>query len=255
MGCWLRRCSSICPSTSCGMGQGSYQGPGSSSPGPPQGCARHRAQGRPSAAGTAWCPHTQIPSTAVPPQAHLDAASQDAARQLLVEPGELLTLRHQLQQGRRQRRHRAVLFQGLGQSLVGAHVAHHHHTVLAGTAQAVQEANHLLQHLLRRSPEQTGHCWQLPGPPAAGAAAPFPSSQPSSTHQSLARHSQTGHVATRTRTRPGQPLPTSPSASDTRPGWGHQRGPACPARLRHSQHSHPACHEPRAPSPPSCCCG
>lgn len=82
-------------------------------------------------------PKTQSPSTAGSPQAHLDAASQDAGRQLLVEAGVLLTVNHQVEQGWCQRRGSVVLVQGFGQSLAGARTAHHHRTVLAGGGQAV----------------------------------------------------------------------------------------------------------------------
>lgn len=109
-------------------------------------------------------PETQRPSTTGPPRAHLDAASQDAGHQLLGDPGVLLAVGHQGEQVWCQRRGRAVLVQGFGQSLVGAHTAHHHRAVLAGSAQAVQEANDLLQHLWSSSREQ-------PGPTAAAAAA------------------------------------------------------------------------------------
>lgn len=47
MGWWLRRCSSICPRTSCGMGKGSYQGPQVLLPSPPAG-QRQAGSTRPS---------------------------------------------------------------------------------------------------------------------------------------------------------------------------------------------------------------
>lgn len=157
------------------MGQGSYQGPQVLLPSAPAGLCQAEST-RPSLSSRdSLMPPDPNPQAAVPPQAHLDAASQDAAHQLLVEAGVLLTLRHQVEQGRRQRRDCAVLFQGFGQSLVGAHVAHHHHTVLAGTAQAVQEANDLLQHLLRCSREQTrGTAGNSPGAPSSQSCSSIP---------------------------------------------------------------------------------
>lgn len=94
-------------------------------------------------------------------------------------------------------------------------------------------------------------------PPAARAAAPFPSSQPHQHPLEPARaqpHWACGH---QDRTWPGQALPTSPSSSDTRPGC-HHWGPACPALgLAEAGPAEPplSARSPRAPSPPSCCCG
>lgn len=47
MGCWLRRCSSICPRTSCGAGTGSHPGLRGPLPAAPQGCGRQGAEAAP----------------------------------------------------------------------------------------------------------------------------------------------------------------------------------------------------------------
>ena len=61
MGCWLRRCSSICPSTSYGTGQGSHRGSWALLPSPTAACGRQRADGCPSVPGTAARPQHPKP--------------------------------------------------------------------------------------------------------------------------------------------------------------------------------------------------